>query len=716
MKIRVYTMVFLVCFAVFSFSEMPCHSVEGQTDWTRYSGNPVLVNGALFEWDMAIMHPSVVEEPMIGYKMFFTAQNLTATFEPRLRIGLASAPDEVTWSKNPSNPVMDVGSPGSWEEIGVATPWVVLDMTGYRMWYTGLDSSMFPQIGYAMSSDGESWTKHPSNPILTPGATDDWDGNGTMAPSVLFIGGIFHAWYTGADLDGMPRIGYATSGDGISWTKYQNNPVLDAGAPGEWDSGGVAMPSVLFDGVKYRMWFAGSLVSGFPDVGYAVSHDGINWTKHYENPVLSKGSPGEWDEMMIAGTSVLQKSGEYHMWFGGTDWMGGSGIAYANSTAVPNRLPVLSGGSVSPDLGMANDTFRYRVTYQDEDNDPPSLVRVWVNKSGTPVGTSPYEVNFEKWIGNQDNWSAGAGFAFSIDLSAEGPDYTFAFEASDGEEAVFTPEENGPIVSTAVDPPDLIGASLSGIGFQEVRLDWWASSNDTGLGGDVQRYDIYHGSLFSLTGDGYSILTSLPAVGVPSYSYEHIGGGEGDPSNYFYMICAVNALNATSCTENQAGKFTRHLLEGPNLVSVPLMQPNESIEIVLQTVKWDKAWNYDSSLRKWKSFATFKPYEGALGTIDNAMGIWVNVTGDMNLTVAGLIPERTSIQLRVGWNLIGFPSFNSTFTVSDLKAAVNSSRVEGFDPSSSPYYLKILDDTEVLQAGQGYWVWVDTGIVLLVDT
>jgi len=185
-----------VCFALLLCCIGPHYGVQAQTDWTKYGGNPILVNGGLFEWDMSIQHPNVLKE-VPGYKMWFTAQTLTMSFEIELRIGLATAPDKVTWTKDPASPVMDPGPPGGWESIGVAIPWVLPDVTGYKMWYTGMDDGWLFRIGYATSPDGITWTRSPANPVLTPGGPAEWDGNGTMLASVLYIVGSYNSWYTG---------------------------------------------------------------------------------------------------------------------------------------------------------------------------------------------------------------------------------------------------------------------------------------------------------------------------------------------------------------------------------------------------------------------------------------------------------------------------------------------------------------------------------------
>jgi hypothetical protein len=201
---------------------------------------------------------------------------------------------------------------------------------------------------------------------------------------------------------------------------------------------------------------------------------------------------------------------------------------------------------------------------------------------------------------------------------------------------------------------------------------------------------------FNINAVGY-----LPIASVPSGTIEYNDNmtGEGDQNDYFYQICAVDLNNLTNCSANQAGKFTRSLVNGPNLVSIPLIQSVENIGTFLQTLKWDKAWTYDSSAQKWMSHMLFKPYKGELEEVNVTMGIWVNVLEQSNLTVAGIVPSSTSIYLYAGWNLVGFPSFNVTYSVSDLKATVGVESIEGFDALTPPFFLREQADGDMLQTG-----------------
>ncbi|MDD3686243.1 MAG: hypothetical protein PHE56_05690 [Bacteroidales bacterium] len=50
-------------------------------------------------------------------------------------------------------------------------------------------------------------------------------------------------WYPGVGNDGKARLCYATSLDGIEWTKY--SVVMDFGSDGEWDRGWIDTPNVV---------------------------------------------------------------------------------------------------------------------------------------------------------------------------------------------------------------------------------------------------------------------------------------------------------------------------------------------------------------------------------------------------------------------------------------------------------------------------------------
>jgi len=238
---------------------------------------------------------------------------------------------QTKWTKYEGNPITpDPGAPGEWDDSQVGNPSVLFYDGTYKMWYTGYDASN-RRIGYATSDDGIVWTKYEGNPVLDLGVPGAWDDSHVWAPSVLFYDGTYKMWYTGYDASNADRIGYATSDDGMVWTKYEGNPVLDLGAPGAWDDYHVYGPSVLFYDGTYKMWYAGYDSSNWR-IGYATSDDGIVWTKYEGNPVLNLGAPGAWDDYHAYNPSVLFYNGTYKMWYSGYD-ASNRRIGYATSSA-----------------------------------------------------------------------------------------------------------------------------------------------------------------------------------------------------------------------------------------------------------------------------------------------------------------------------------------------------------------------------------------------
>src|SRR4051812_36180037 len=90
----------------------------------------------------------------------------------------------------------------------------------------------------------QNWTKYEGNPVFTKGQKS-WDDGIVIGHSVIKSGNTYKMWYSGGHSIESPKsIGYATSTDGIHWTRYSGNPVFE-GIAGSWDSGNVELPSVM---------------------------------------------------------------------------------------------------------------------------------------------------------------------------------------------------------------------------------------------------------------------------------------------------------------------------------------------------------------------------------------------------------------------------------------------------------------------------------------
>lgn len=259
------------------------------------------------------------------------------------------------------------------------------------------------------------------------------------------------------------------------------------------------------------------------------------------------------------------------------------------------------------------------------------------------------------------------------------------------------------IVDGYPDAPGLIDAVLTGVQQEDVDLSWELSGDDGAGEDDLAGYNIYRGTVYDPDCLGYILVSTAPSG---SSGWTDTLGGHGDPNTYFYCIGAVDDAGQETLDGQQASKFAKHMASGMVLMSVPVVTSDTLITTVFQTVNYVRVIYYDANAGKrhnWKTFDTRKPYSDVFD-VDHTMAVWVEVISDGYLTVAGLVPQQTTIHLVVGWNFVGYPSFVDR-TVSDTITVFHQT-METFDPLDPPWYLQRLADTDLMTAGEGYWIHV----------
>lgn len=310
----------------------------------------------------------------------------------------------------------------------------------------------------------------------------------------------------------------------------------------------------------------------------------------------------------------------------------------------------------------------------------------------------PEQTTTVPWI------TTGSEIVFKTNWTAVLGSHELSLKVDSGDVVIEESELNNTLTKSVMvypnaypDPIEFVRADLTGQLFEDMTIEWTHPADN---GVPITEYEVLRSAVYSSNASGYNTIATIAPV---DSLYVDYGMGEGDGSNYFYVVCATNVLGLASCSNAQAGKFTRSLNRGIELVSLPVIPSTNSIDIVLQTVDYRRAWSYDSMSGEWLTWMQFKPYRGDLHTIDRSMGVWLDVTEDCNFTVAGLVPSQTTINLRKGWNLVGFPSFGSATSVDGMRLAVGIMRVEGYTQTADPYHLSVLDDDQMLFPGQAYW-------------
>jgi len=172
----------------------------------------------------------------------------------------------------------------------------------HYVWYsrsTEGPSGYYADVWYATSPDGVEWTEQ--SKAIGKGSNGDWDENGVFTPTILIAEGRYYLFYTAVPKPFKQEhpptptaIGIAVANlpDG-SWTKYDGNPILKPGKPGDWDSCRVDDACLIVRGGKYWLYYKGRQLGLSPaetKMGLAIADSPTGlYIKHPSNPVLASG-------------------------------------------------------------------------------------------------------------------------------------------------------------------------------------------------------------------------------------------------------------------------------------------------------------------------------------------------------------------------------------------------------------------------------------------
>jgi predicted GH43/DUF377 family glycosyl hydrolase len=202
--------------------------------------------------------------------------------------------------------------PKTWEGSYWATNGTALFHGGQFWYWYQAGPREVPRIGLARSRDGRTWRKEPA-PVLMPGPRGSWDERGVADPYVIRTSSSLYLFYLGQDRAQRQRIGVTRSLDGVHWEKLRTNPVLELGEPGAFDENGLGEPAVWIAKGFYWMLYTGRDVHENRRLGLARSIDGIHWKKL---PAVFAGTEA-WNSKVICDPSVIATDSEVRVWFGG---------------------------------------------------------------------------------------------------------------------------------------------------------------------------------------------------------------------------------------------------------------------------------------------------------------------------------------------------------------------------------------------------------------
>ncbi len=287
-------------YADFTLPRLPRAAAATLT--ARLDAEPVLRRAT----ESDILNPSVIHHGGL-FLNFYSA------FDGRTwSTALADSPDGVAWTKQGRVLSPD---PRTWEGAYIAANGsAMFDRGEFWYWYQAGDNDL-PRIGLARSPDGRRWRKEPL-PVLEPGPRGSWDERGVADPYVLTRSGIFYLYYLGQNRARQQQLGLARSDDGLHWTKLRSNPVITIPWPGSGraDENGLGEPAVWESNGWYWMIYTGRDVQERRALLTARSGDGVHWI-----PQSVVRGNAAWDSQVVCDPTVLTENSAIRLWFGGGD-------------------------------------------------------------------------------------------------------------------------------------------------------------------------------------------------------------------------------------------------------------------------------------------------------------------------------------------------------------------------------------------------------------
>ena len=251
----------------------------------------------------------------------------------------------------------------------------------------------------------------------------------------------------------------------------------------------------------------------------------------------------------------------------------------------------------------------------------------------------------------------------------------------------------------------------NGDGTQDNLLTWDASPDDPDA---VSHYNVYRSE--SESGPWDTVIADIDADGSSDYQYVDLGAGTADSVLWWYVVRAVghNGMeedNTDSVQEPamELDTFEVQLYEnadsdGWNFVSFNLIPLDSSLETLLDDIDgtYDRLMYFNAESNTWYTYIPTRPdHYNNLGNWNNRMGVWIRMTSDATLTLEGVVPVVTTLELYPGWNMVGLPSSSSGNH--DLPSEVT--RVGYFDAGTDYNVAYVASGGFQFHPGEGYWVY-----------
>ncbi|MDB5384474.1 MAG: glycosylase [Planctomycetaceae bacterium] len=206
------------------------------------------------------------------------------------------------WIPDSHNPIFTGAGPDHWDVKIRERGWILREGDAWSLWYTGYDGTKTGRrmLGYATSSDGLSWTRFAQHPLDDQHWIED--------VQVLKVDDVYYMFAEGLNDQAQLLV----SKDKVHWQprgtldiRYTNGKPITPGPFGT--------PTAFYENKAWYLFYERS----DQGIWLAKSTDLAVWHHVQDEPVIGLG-PNHYDAKMIAMNQVLKHDNKYYAMYHGS--------------------------------------------------------------------------------------------------------------------------------------------------------------------------------------------------------------------------------------------------------------------------------------------------------------------------------------------------------------------------------------------------------------
>jgi len=258
----------------------------------------------------------------------------------RFGIGIAESSDLENWT------IMgEMTMNEAYERNGIAAPGAIVLDNQVHLFYQTYGNGKNDAICHAVSNDGIHFSRNPENPVFSPGT--QWCCGRAIDADVCVFNGKLHLYFATRDhAMQIQQIGGAwadpDSGFGRNaWHILADHPLLIPELP--WEGECIEAPATIVRDGKIFLFYGGSYNCTPQQIGYAVSEDGIRFTRLSREPFLRCGKPGSWNASESGHPYVFEDGDRIYLFYQGSADNGRTWYLSKTGIRFVNGIPAVAG-------------------------------------------------------------------------------------------------------------------------------------------------------------------------------------------------------------------------------------------------------------------------------------------------------------------------------------------------------------------------------------